>query len=133
MTSSSFLLLAENKPSECQQDENSWTVINIFGIIAGFVFTIINLVIVYLIVRHKDLHKAIFICICNAAFGNILTSLIITWANVTWVYGLHKVSVFDSFRNLPNFLKKYSFPTSTTRKGSLLYPTMHKQLLTNIY
>ena len=92
MTNSSLSLLADYQLSECQQDKNSLNVITFPAIITGFTIAIINSVIVYLIVRHKDLHKAIFICICNAAIADLLSGLLLTW-----VYGFQKVSAIDHF------------------------------------
>ena len=104
MTNLSFSLLAEyNEQPECKQDKNISNVITVIAIISGFVFAIINAAIVYMIVRHRDLHKTIFIYICNAAIANVLSGLLLAW-----IFGLQKVSVFNHFQSV--LFRKDVFP-----------------------
>ena len=77
----------------CEQDKGAASGIELAAIILGLFIVFMNFLAIVLIIRYRDLHRAIYFCICNLAVADLLAGFLLFW-----IFFLQKVNDFN--RNL---------------------------------
>ena len=80
----------------CRQDNDGTNAVEITATFFGLVIAILNIFVLIVIIRNKNLHKATYFCICNLAAADLLAGLLLLW-----IFCLQKVSLsrLDRLKN----------------------------------